>query len=198
MKNLGKQYVFADLTEDILESVNSESLYKQLQFNQGRISKDNMGLAKDIAVGGAPSREIRQGKVAWIVSEDLKQVFFDTVQEINIAAKWHLNITSMSDIQYGVYNVGDFYDWHIDQKTGPNEGDVRKISMTCFLNEDYEGGELDIELNKPDWKGGRYESFKEKPGSIIFFHSDAWHRVRPVTSGVRRSLVAWFFGPAYV
>ncbi len=195
MKNLGEPYVIADLTEDVLESINSEKVCKQLQFNKGKIIKD---LYSNIDPKGLPSKDIRQGKVAWIVSEDLKQLFFDTVQEINISAKWHLNITSISDIQYGIYNVGDFYNWHIDQHTGPNEGDVRKISMTCFLNEDYEGGELDIELDMPEWKDGRYKSFKEKSGSIIFFHADAWHRVRPVISGVRKSLVAWFSGPAYV
>ena len=191
MKNLGDQYVIADLTEDILESINSEEVY--LQFNKGKVGKDFYG-----DIGGLPSKDIRQGKVAWIVSKDLKQLFFDTVQKINITSKWHLNITSISDIQYGIYNVGDFYNWHIDQHTGPNERDVRKISMSCFLNEDYEGGELDIELDMPEWKDERYRSFKEKSGSIIFFHADAWHRVRPVTSGVRKSLVAWFSGPAYV
>jgi len=190
MKYLGEQYVIAGLTDNILESFNNSEKVKELQFSKASVTDENM--TED------EINEIRHGKIAWIKSPDLKELFLNTAQGINVVAKWHLNITSISDIQYGIYDVGDYYNWHIDQFTGPNEGDVRKISMTCFLNEDYGGGELDIELNKPDCKDGRYLSFKEKSGSIIFFHSDAWHRVRPVTSGIRKSLVAWFSGPAYV
>ena len=185
MRNLGEHYVIADASKELTDVITSEDIFNQLEFDNGTVTD---GLKS----------ESRKGKVSWIINDDLKQYFFDSLQEINIAAKWYLNITSISDIQYGIYDVGDYYNWHIDQFTGPNEGDVRKISMTCFLNEDYGGGELDIELNKPDCKDGRYLSFKEKSGSIIFFHSDAWHRVRPVTSGIRKSLVAWFSGPAYV
>ena len=31
-------------------------------------------------------------------------------------------------------------------------------------------------------------------GSIIVFPSDVWHRVKPVTKGVRYSLVVWHLG----
>ena len=89
------------------------------------------------------------------------------------------------------------YDWHVDQHPKPVRGNVRKISMTLFLNDDYEGGEFDLEIYRPD-ADPRYKTFKLKPGSAIFFQGDQWHRVRPVTSGIRKSLVAWFYGPPYV
>ena len=73
---------------------------------------------------------------------------------------------------------------------------VRKISMSLFLNEDYEGGDFDLEIYKPE-VDPRYKSFKLPKGSAIFFQGDKWHRVRPVTSGVRKSIVAWFYGPPY-
>ena len=180
MRNLAEHYVIADASKELTDVITSEDIFNQLEFDNGTVTD---GLKS----------ESRKGKVSWIINDDLKQYFFDSLQEINIAAKWYLNITSISDIQYGVYNVGDYYNWHIDQGLQYNEGDVRKLSMTCFLNEDYEGGEFDIE----DRYYGKYKSFKEKPGSIIFFPSDAWHRVRPVTSGQRRSLVAWFSGPSW-
>ena len=43
----------------------------------------------------------------------------------------------------------------------------------------------------------RYHSFKLPKRSIVLFQSDLWHRVRPITSGVRKTLVVWFIGPPY-
>ena len=76
---------------------------------------------------------------------------------------------------------------------------IRKISMSLFYSDlsEYGGGELDLEIYKPGTEP-RYESFRLEKGSAIFFQSDQWHRVRPVTSGVRKSIVAWFVGPPYV
>jgi PKHD-type hydroxylase len=36
-----------------------------------------------------------------------------------------------------------------------------------------------------------------RQGSVICFPSFLAHRVSPVTRGLRRSLVAWAYGPAY-
>ena len=38
--------------------------------------------------------------------------------------------------------------------------------------------------------------FKDK-GSALFFPSFSWHRVKPVTKGIRRALVVWFRGPKW-
>ena len=106
------------------------------------------------------------------------------------------NIGGVEPVQYGLYEPGGTYSWHVDQHPKPVRGNVRKISMTLFLNEDYEGGEFDLELYSPD-TDPRFKTFKLKTGSAIFFQGDQWHRVRPVTSGLRKSLVAWFYGPPY-
>jgi len=37
----------------------------------------------------------------------------------------------------------------------------------------------------------------QEQGSIIIFDSREWHRVSPVTKGVRYSLVSWSLGPAF-
>ena len=75
---------------------------------------------------------------------------------------------------------------------------MRKLSTTIWLNDpdEYEGGEFDIEVNGP-LDSIRYETLKLSKGSIVIFKSDKWHRVRPVTSGVRKSLVTWFRGPPF-
>ena len=77
----------------------------------------------------------------------------------------------------------------------------RKISVTIWLNDpqEYEGGEFDLEVrgpSLPDWMR-RYDTFKLPKKSIIIFPSNKWHRVRPVTSGIRKALVLWFQGPPF-
>ena len=70
--------------------------------------------------------------------------------------------------------------------------------MTIWLSDpdEYEGGEFDIESEGP-YADLRYDTLKLPKGSIIIFPSSFWHRVRPVISGVRKSLVIWFQGPSF-
>ena len=90
------------------------------------------------------------------------------------------------------------YGWHVDQHNEPySDRRVRKISFSVFLNDDYTGGEFDLELHSPSIKP-RYETFSKLPlNTALFFQSDYWHRVRPVTKGVRKSLVGWVLGPEF-
>ena len=91
-------------------------------------------------------------------------------------------------IQAGIYKEGDHYDWHTDPL--PFEGGKeRKLSMSLLLNDDYEGGELELEL-KP-W----HVMAKPRAGESLIFPSWLPHRVLPVTKGKRISLVAWMNGP---
>ena len=78
-----------------------------------------------------------------------------------------LKIGGIEPVQYGIYEPGGTYNWHVDQHPKPVRGNVRKISMTLFLNEDYEGGEFDLELYSPD-TDPRFKTFKLKTGSAIF------------------------------
>ena len=140
----------------------------------------------------------RDSRVGWIHDEDVLNLFFDMAEQANQDCKWNLNIDFLEAMQYTVYDRDGFYDWHVDQHEEPNaENQVRKISCTCWVNDDYEGGEFDLEIYNPKTEP-RYETFTSKPGNVIFFLSDTFHRVRPITSGVRKSLVGWFSGPPYV
>ena len=57
----------------------------------------------------------------------------------------------------------------------------------------YEGGEFYF------YNGNKEEIEPEikKQGSIVCFDSRMWHRVAPVTKGVRYSLVSWILGPRF-
>ena len=81
------------------------------------------------------------------------------------------------------YREGMYYDWHRD---GSGVG-YRKYSFISVLSpkDQYEGGELEIE-------GVELPEYAFDPLSIIIFNPALRHRVKPVTRGVRHSLVTWF------
>ena len=160
------------------------------------IASTDLQWEDSIVVDKHQDRNPRSSEVAWINNDYLDNLLLRYVQHINVECKWNLKITGVEPVQFGSYPKGGFYNWHVDQHSMP-EKVVRKISMSLFLNEDYEGGEFDLELYRPG-TDPRYETFKLPTGSAIFFQGDQWHRVRPVTSGLRKSLVAWFYGPPYV
>ena len=153
--------------------------------------------------GGADTTK-RNSENVWIKNYDLDKLLMKMVRYANQQAEWFLNVDEVEPVQFGVYPVGGKYDWHIDVHPKPmvnrkRQPAVRKISMSLFYSDpdEYEGGDLDLEIYKPG-VDPRYQSYKLKKGTAIFFPSATWHRVTPVTSGVRKSIVAWFTGPPYV
>ncbi len=80
------------------------------------------------------------------------------------------------------------YDWHHD--LGNGEAAYRKISISLFLSNDYEGGEFCL--------FDKGEVVAPSPtGSAVAFSSFVPHRVKPVTRGIRWSVVAWIGGPRF-
>ena len=74
----------------------------------------------------------------------------------------------------------------------------RKISAILSLNNatDYEGGEVEMHTGHPDEKPFTIEELKTQ-ATLIFFPSFIWHRVKPLTKGVRYSLVSWARGEPF-
>jgi PKHD-type hydroxylase len=105
---------------------------------------------------------------------------------------FHVNLDNKSEIQFTEYRSDEDgrYDWHQDVNWNGQEGIDRKLSVTIQLSDEseYEGGNFEFEDIKSSM------NFKAQ-GTIIIFPSYLRHRVTKVTSGTRRSLVAWFYGP---
>ncbi len=141
------------------------------------------------------AENIRKSKIAWLShKKDIRNYLFEFVQSANRKA-YGFNVVNQADIQYTVYDGKEkgHYGWHVDVNwTSPNPFD-RKLSVTVQLSDpdDYEGGNFEVEGENPP-----NEEAKKK-GSILVFPSYVSHRVTPVTSGVRKSLVAWFEGPKW-
>jgi PKHD-type hydroxylase len=132
----------------------------------------------------------RNSKIFFIKDNETCKEIFNIINETTV-----IHLTDIEPLQYSEYGVGGEYGWHRDvhEKPYPN-GLVRKMSFSTILNNDFEGGEFDIETKNPADKK-RYDTFDNKNHNTIIFPSHMWHRVRPVKSGVRKSIVGWVLGP---
>ena len=108
--------------------------------------------------------------------------------------------SEIENLQFTKYGPGQHYDWHTDQhiKPYPN-GLTRKMSFSCLLNDDYEGGNFLIETRvKPVVPyEKRIHTILPKKNLTIFFPSFMFHKVEPVTKGMRYSLVGWICGTPF-
>ena len=91
------------------------------------------------------------------------------------------------------YDIGGKFEKHADiiwnaDVNELNKKPIRKISCITLLNDDFTGGKLAL------WYMGKRYSFEFNAGDIVFFPSYVQHKVDPVESGVRYSLVSWSHG----
>ena len=174
-----------------------EKLNNNLEWKDALVNDDSDIYSNNYS----KSDKLRKSKITWLNDLYLRQQLFNSVDLYN-KQNWNYDLDGCDGIQYGTYSDGGFYDWHVDKEPEINLIDgqylMRKLSMTIWLNDpdEYEGGEFDLEVKGPH-RDLRYDTFKLSKGSIIIFPSYMWHRVRPVTSGVRKSLVTWFRGPPF-
>jgi PKHD-type hydroxylase len=115
---------------------------------------------------------------------------------------YNFDINGYEFIQYSTYDAKDDgrYNFHMDMALGEldkNWHENRKLSMTLLLNQpgvDFEGGEFEINTSSESQVP---EKINLKKGKLILFPSFLIHRVRPVTKGIRKSLVIWLTGPKF-
>jgi len=141
--------------------------------------------------------EVRSSKIKWIPQTNnwqwLYQKLFNMIEEAN-GTLWNFDLFGTNEfIQYTEYLASDqgHYDWH--QDIGPGGPSLRKVSLVVQLTdaEEYEGGDLQI------WPGGNIWTVPKGKGNVAIFPSYMMHRVTPMTSGVRKSLVLWAGGQHY-
>ena len=160
--------------------------------------EDNWDFEKDqLKNMGVPDDSIRKTKLNWFPTDHkYNKILSDYVLKAN-KIMYHYNVTKFTPCQFARYDVGDFYDYHQDSghQIAEYEKETRKISMTVQLSDpdSYEGGEFYF------YNGNKEEMEPpiQKQGSILCFDSRMWHRVAPVTKGVRYSLVSWILGPRF-
>jgi len=196
MNSFRNQYIVIKMEDDYYDLI-------QKQLEQARaIDRNNKPIEdyQDSKVEGLDHKEgsydevNRQSKSRFIDDERLYGLVDGFARFANSKAEWNYDIDFIEPIQDTLYEVGGYYDWHIDESNwypGKRQSNrIRKISFTILLNDDFEGGEFELFADEK-------KIIPLEKNDVILFMGDTPHRVRKVTSGVRKSLVGWVQGPAY-
>lgn len=160
----------------------------------------------------ADLRKKRDSNIVWLNDPWIYREICPYILMANEKAGWNFQWDSAEDFQFTKYKVNQYYDWHADGWNLPYpenhdyKGKIRKLSLTLQLTDgsEYEGGELEFDFRdydphtRDESKHVRQAKEILPKGSIVVFPSFVWHRVKPVTKGVRYSLVIWNLGNTYL
>jgi len=173
------------LLDQICDILVEEGLKRpQLDAGTGQENKKSLG---------------RSTTVSFINLDDVNSIIKTYVDNANEYYK--VLIDDWEHVQFATYKEGDFYGWHRDYGKGCSKN--RKLSVSVQLSNSisYTGGDLVFKREGWDANGTPVEEeillgeSARKRGSIIVFPSNLLHKITPVESGVRHSLVQWYSGP---
>ena len=173
--------IIKDCKKNILQQASVTDAYKK-GTNNFEVRKTSVNFIKN--------KDNKVNELAWHFLREANKTFFN------------YDLTYFQAIQFGEYEDGGFYDWHQDASGNDPNNEIRKLSLSLALSDPdtFEGGELQF------YNGGRpmedmgeitaeqVTSDIKARGSVIVFDSRDWHRVTPVTKGVRHSIVCWCVG----
>lgn len=141
---------------------------------------------------GEVDEAARKSRVTWIYPTDINSWIFKRLEtaafEVN-RNHWNFQLSQIDALQLTEYSEKGHYNWHEDIGEGTHA--IRKLSMVVQLTDPklYTGGDL---LLYPAHQGAK------SLGAITVFPSYVTHKVCPVESGTRMSLVAWVEGPSLI
>jgi len=134
-----------------------------------------------IGVGDKP--KVRQSEISWIHPPSMAQWMINKIVKIFEQGPLY---KAIQDLQYTVYSKGGHYDWHTDLLKHKVFAERVNVAVLQLSNvSDYTGGILEID------DGQKIVSVKKKKGMITSFSIGMRHRVTPVKSGIRKTLVMW-------
>ena len=148
-----------------------------------------------ITTGRGQSTEVRDSLVRFLYPGPITNWIFQRLAQTSIQMNndfFRFDLDGLfQGLQFTRYVAPHgHYTWHTDK--GPEVG-IRKLSFSLLLSDpnDYEGGDLELLIAE------NAQTVERKRGRLTFFPSWALHRVTPVTSGTRYSLVGWISGPPF-
>ena len=163
---------------------------------------DAIGTESGTTFGGSTQEDYEKHRVSNVKFHKRNQEtawIFDRLNFVIQAANeqfYNFNLNGYSEFQYTTYDPNGRYDFHTDLAYGEeygNNAELRKLSLTLLLNDDFEGGEFEVNLGKEE----NAITVPMHKGRVVLFPSFVLHRVKPVTKGIRKSLVVWVVGPKF-
>lgn len=163
---------------------------------------DALGTEKGVTFGAGTDEEIEQNRVSNVkfhYRNSETAWMFDKLNLVIQAANeqfYNFHLNGYQTFQYTTYDSTGRYDWHTDMSFGQkfgNDAEPRKLSLSLLLNDDFEGGEFQVNQGKEE----NAVTVPMRKGSIVLFPSFMIHRVTPITKGNRKSLVVWVLGPKF-
>tara|TARA_R110000823_G_scaffold215857_1_gene345430 strand:+ start:210 stop:821 length:612 start_codon:yes stop_codon:yes gene_type:complete len=172
-------------------------------------------LDKGTIKGG--SIKVRNSDVMFSDDPELYDIINPFIHQANKEAGWNFQWDFTESFQFTKYKLNQYYNWHQDSSPEcyPDDhryvnyrGKYRKLSAVVALSDDseYKGGEFQMDFRDKTMKDKkeikdvrRIVTIKElrQKGTVIVFPSFMWHRVKPVISGTRYSLVSWSLGAPF-
>ncbi len=152
--------------------------------------------AKATVSGDSPYNEdLRKSSVVFLEPDPKTHWIYERIAALGTqtnAQRYGLELNGfLQSLQLTRYQKDDFFEWHMDFHAG--EISHRKLSVTVQLSDEdeYEGGDLQFQINH------KAQSVSRKKGTVVIFPSFMLHRVTPITSGTRYSIVGWISGPPF-
>ena len=158
---------------------------------------DNLEEKEALVSQGKRIEQIRNNSMFGIDDPNFIQTVLYSVLAANLQQGWNFDIQGVQPLQLSKYTVGEKYSWHMDYD---HKEQARKLTFNVVLNDDYEGGDFQFSWGSPSApykKRVINEEAMKIPGRIVVFPSYYYHRVTPVTKGVRYSLTGWAWGPPF-
>jgi len=186
------------ICDDIIEYGKSQQEQIALtgNYKPNKVSDDDI---KDVS-------KKRKSNIVWMDDRWIYKEIQPYIHQANVNAGWNFQWDFSESCQFTKYKLNQFYDWHCDSWSQPynkpedlnTHNKIRKLSVTVSLSDEteYEGGDFEFDFRNDDKGSNQSQLCKEiRPkGSVVVFPSFVWHRVKPVTSGTRYSLVIWNLG----
>lgn len=151
----------------------------------------------------SPTR-VRESSVAWIARDDSTDWIYERLESIAESAneEYFFDLDGFSEeLQFTAYETpGAHYIWHHD---GLDPGlEHRKLSLVLQLTspDEYEGADLEFLEVAEDYDQdmrAEYLADCRAQGTVATFPAFEYHRVTPLESGKRYSIVCWLAGPPF-
>lgn len=145
--------------------------------------------------GNQQDQNLRKSSLNLLLPDEKMNWIFERIARAAIEQNTHWFNFELSGLNEGLqlakYDQTDQFNWHMDY--GGALASTRKLSVSVQLSESeaYEGGDLQFMIND------KHYNMPRAAGTVIVFPSYMVHRVTPITSGTRMSLVGWVHGTPF-